>query len=139
MRSAHCTSIPSRIGAFKPEFQVEGNRMRKAWLYLSAAAALWANTGAQAKENPAGRPGCAHESAKQCVGLALEAMGSPERLEQVKSVRLHTIGNTLLMEQSYRQAPFITSYERGRTTFDLAFALLMQLDRRKCSGDSISG
>jgi len=57
--------------------------------------------GAWAKDNPSDRPGCAHESAKQCVGLALEAMGGRDRLEHVKSVRLQTIGNTLLMEQSY--------------------------------------
>ena len=53
------------------------------------------------------------------MGLALEAMGGRERLQQVKSVRLETIGHTLLMEQSYRQEPFITSYERDRTTLDL--------------------
>jgi hypothetical protein len=46
-------------------------------------------------------------------------MGGRERLEQVKSVRLQIIGHTLLMEQSYRQAPFITSYKRGQVTFDL--------------------
>src|SRR5580692_7110636 len=65
-------------------------------------------------------PGCANQTAKQCVGLALDAMGGRERLEQVKSVRLEIIGHTLLMEQSYRQEPFITAYVRGRVTFDLA-------------------
>ena len=65
-------------------------------------------------------PGCPQETAKQCVALALHAMGGRERLEQLKSVRLQIIGHTLLMEQSYRQAPFITSYERGQVTFDLA-------------------
>ena len=49
----------------------------------------------------------------------LDARGGRERLEQVKSVRLQIIGHTLLMEQSYRQAPFITSYKRGQVTFDL--------------------
>jgi hypothetical protein len=47
-------------------------------------------------------------------------MGGRDRLQQVKSVRLHTIGHTLLAEQSYRQEPFITSYERGQITLDLA-------------------
>jgi hypothetical protein len=65
-------------------------------------------------------PGCDGQTAKQCVGLALDAMGGRERLEQVKSVRLEIIGHTLLMEQSYRQAPFITSYARGHVTVDLA-------------------
>ena len=98
--------------------------MRKAWLCLCAAAVLWMTTGvnanAQTKENSASAPGCADRSPKQCVDLALEAMGGRDRLQQVKSVRLQTIGHTLLMEQSYRQAPFITSYERGQTTVDLA-------------------
>jgi hypothetical protein len=71
-------------------------------------------------ESPAAQPGCDHETAKQCVGLALEAMGGREPLQQLKSLRLKTFGHTLLMEQSYRQAPFITSYERGQITLDLA-------------------
>ena len=94
--------------------------MRKAWLGLFAAASLWITSGVQAKENSVGHPGCAHESPQQCVGLALDAMGGRERLQQVKNVRLQTIGHTLLMEQSYRQAPFITSYARGHITLDLA-------------------
>jgi hypothetical protein len=93
--------------------------MRKAGLYLCAAA-LWTAVGGQAKDDSEGRPGCANENPRQCVALALEAMGGRGRLEQVKSVRLRTAGHTLLMEQSYRQAPFIASYERGQTTFDLA-------------------
>jgi hypothetical protein len=72
-----------------------------------------------AKDNSADDPGCAHASAKQCVDLALEAMGGRERLQQLSSVRQQTIGHTLLTEQSYRQAPFITSYQRGQTTLDL--------------------
>jgi hypothetical protein len=95
--------------------------MRKAWLCLLAAASIGTTSGVQAKENSAaGSPGCAHESPQQCVGLALDAMGGRERLQQVKSVRLQTISHTLLTEQSYRQAPFIASYERDQTTLDLA-------------------
>jgi hypothetical protein len=94
--------------------------MRKAWLFLSVAAAVWMATGVQAKENSAGGPGCVDKTAKQCVELALDAMGGRERWQQVKSVRLHTIGHTLLPEQSYRQEPFIASYERSQTTLDLA-------------------
>lgn len=73
-----------------------------------------------AKEKPAVAPGCANESPQQCVAAALDAMGGREGLLQVANIRLQTIGNTQLMEQSYRQAPFITSYERGRITMDLA-------------------
>lgn len=94
--------------------------MRKSWLCLFAAAASCMVPGAQAKESSAGGPGCGDKSPKQCLELALDAMGGRDRLQQVKSVRLHTIGHTLLAEQSYRQEPFITSYERGQTTLDLA-------------------
>jgi hypothetical protein len=94
--------------------------MRKTRLFLSAVSALWMTANAQAQENSAGRPGCAGKSPRQCVDLALDAMGGRDRLQQVKSVRLETIGHTLLVEQSYRQEPFITSYERGQTTLDLA-------------------
>ena len=73
-----------------------------------------------AKENTPAAPGCADESPQQCVAAALDAMGGREGLLQVANIRLQTIGNTQLMEQSYRQAPFITSYERGHITMDLA-------------------
>jgi hypothetical protein len=73
-----------------------------------------------AGEKSPAAPGCAHEGAEQCVAAALEAMGGRERLQQLVSVRLQTVGHTLLMEQSYRQAPFITSYEHDRITLDLA-------------------
>jgi hypothetical protein len=76
--------------------------------------------GAQARDKPAAEPGCPQESPQQCVTAALEAMGGRERLQQVSNVRLQTVGHALLMEQSYRQAPFIASYERGHVTMDLA-------------------
>jgi hypothetical protein len=75
---------------------------------------------AHAAEKSPGAPGCAHESPQQCVTAALEAMGGREGLQQVTNIRLQTVGHTLLMEQSYRQAPFITSYERDQITLDLA-------------------
>jgi len=49
--------------------------------------------------------------------------------KKLKSVRLQTIGHTLLMEQSYRQAPFITSYERGQVTLDLANQRLLSQEK----------
>jgi hypothetical protein len=81
---------------------------------------------AHAKEKPTVAPGCVHESPQQCVTAALEAMGGRERLQQVVSVRLQTVGHTLLSEQSYRQAPFITAYERGNITMDLVNQRLLK-------------
>jgi hypothetical protein len=92
-------------------------------MYLLAVPGLCGAAGthahAHAHKKPTPPPGCENESPQQCVTAALEAMGGRERLQQATSVRLQTIGHTLLMEQSYRQAPFITAYERGQTTLDL--------------------
>lgn len=65
-------------------------------------------------------PGCIDASAKQCVALALDAMGGRRKLESIKGVSLDVIGHTALMEQSYRQTPFITAYQRDKIVLDLA-------------------
>jgi hypothetical protein len=65
-------------------------------------------------------PGCEGKSAKECVGLGIEAMGGRERLEALKSVKLEGMGYTQLEEQSYRQEPFISSYAKSETTLDFA-------------------
>ena len=98
-------------------------------IYWVAAAGLGLAAAAHAGEKSAGVPGCPHESPQQCITAALEAMGGRERLQQVSSVRLQTVGHTLLMEQSYRQAPFITSYERGKVTLDLANQRLLSEEK----------
>jgi glyoxylase-like metal-dependent hydrolase (beta-lactamase superfamily II) len=67
----------------------------------------------------AAAPGCADITAGACVTLAISAMGGRQKLESVHSVRLDVVSHTALMEQSYRQSPFITSYERDKTTLDL--------------------
>jgi glyoxylase-like metal-dependent hydrolase (beta-lactamase superfamily II) len=64
-------------------------------------------------------PGCAELTAAACLGQGLTALGGREKLEGVRNVQLDVLSHTLLMEQSYRQAPFITSYERDKTTLDL--------------------
>src|ERR1700688_744079 len=89
-------------------------------VYVLAASAMCITAGAHAREKSTDAPGCAQESPQQCVTAALEAMGGRERLQQLASVRMQTVGHTLLVEQSYRQSPFISSYERGRITMDLA-------------------
>jgi len=90
------------------------------WLYTLAVAAIGLSASARAKEKAVSTPGCVHESPQECVAAALQAMGGRERLQQVTSIRLESVGHTLLMEQSYRQAPFITSYEHDHITLDLA-------------------
>jgi hypothetical protein len=64
------------------------------------------------------RPGCDSIDAKACVEQAIEAMGGRQRLAGIHSASYETIGHTVLSEQSYRQQPFITSYERDKVTVD---------------------
>jgi hypothetical protein len=78
---------------------------------------LCSSLAADARHAPVANPGCEDATPKQCLARAFEAMGGRERLQQVMNLRVHSIGHTLLMEQSYRQAPFITSYEAATTTF----------------------
>jgi hypothetical protein len=88
------------------------------WLPVLAASGMWMAAGVHAVEKFM-TPGCAHDSPQQCVNGALEAMGGREQLQKVATLRMETTGHTLLMEQSYRQAPFITAYERDHITMDL--------------------
>jgi hypothetical protein len=94
--------------------------MRKILLCIFAIAGSCILAHAKDDGKLAPTPGCAQVSAQQCVGLAMDAMGGREKLQKLNSVRLQTVSHTLLTEQSYRQAPFITSYERDVTTLDLA-------------------
>lgn len=81
--------------------------------------ALLLTLASAARAQTANTPGCERKSPIQCLNLALQAMGGRQRLLQVHTLRFAWIGHTLLMEQSYRQEPFITSYERATTTLDL--------------------
>src|ERR1700683_976741 len=65
-------------------------------------------------------PGCEGLEARGCLDRAMDAMGGREKLVAIKTEQLDVIGHTELMEQSYRQAPFITSYAREGGTVDLA-------------------
>ena len=71
--------------------------------------------GAQSGTSP-----CEKAGIQDCLALALEAMGGQSRLEAVKSFAFEAVGHTALVEQSYRQDPFITSYERVKAKVDLA-------------------
>lgn len=61
---------------------------------------------------------CRDSGPKGCLELALAAMGGRARLENIRDLRLEEMGHTALMEQSYRQDPFITSYEQIKETID---------------------
>lgn len=71
-------------------------------------------------------PGCEGLEPKQCLDRAIEAMGGHDHLAAIHTVKLDIIGHTALTEQSYRQAPFITSYERDQLLVDHAHQRLMQ-------------
>jgi hypothetical protein len=85
------------------------------FVLMSAAAAGFS----QGHAGATATPGCSGLKPAECVEQSLAAMGGRQKLEDIHNVRLDVISHTLLMEQSYRQAPFITSYERDKTTLDL--------------------
>jgi hypothetical protein len=62
-------------------------------------------------------PPCA-PTPRDCAALSLAAMGGRDRLEAVKVLELEGIQHTLLVEQSYRQDPFITAYARTQEKID---------------------
>jgi hypothetical protein len=57
---------------------------------------------------------------RDCVSLMLDAMGGRERLQAIRSLGLEGIQHTQLVEQSYRQDPFITAYARTKEKIDFA-------------------
>ncbi len=85
---------------------------------------------ARSQSSPAGsatpQDSCAKLSARDCATLALNAMGGRERLEALKNIRTETVVHTELMEQSYRQDPFITAYGRRHDLLDLAGQRLLR-------------
>ena len=75
-----------------------------------------------------GHPGCAGLDVRACLGLALAAMGGRDRLAAIHDEQIDEIGHTALAEQSYRQAPFITSYSRDQLTLDFDKSRLLDHD-----------
>jgi hypothetical protein len=63
---------------------------------------------------------CGKITPRDCAMLAIDAMGGRERLESLKNIRTESIGHTSIMEQSYRQDPFFSSYQHSHETLDLA-------------------
>src|SRR5690348_8613129 len=61
---------------------------------------------------------CQRAGPKGCVRLAIDAMGGQVRLERTRSLGVEAVRHTFLTEQSYRQDPFITSYERLKVKVD---------------------
>jgi hypothetical protein len=63
---------------------------------------------------------CGKITPRDCAMLSLDAMGGRERLDSLKTIRTESIGHTAIMEQSYRQDPFFSSYQHTHETLDLA-------------------
>jgi hypothetical protein len=94
--------------------------MRCTVIFAVIACFLVGTSGVAAVGAPArAAPQCA-PTPRQCVALALSAMGGRERIEAVKALELEGVQHTLLVEQSYRQEPFITAYARTQEKIDLA-------------------
>jgi hypothetical protein len=73
-------------------------------------------------------PGCAGLGAAACLDLSIAAVGGRQALERISSARLDIVENTLLTEQSYRQAPFITAYDRLDEVVDFAHGRMLVRD-----------
>ena len=86
----------------------ESFRLRTILLSGALTALLWRPAAATTQDHP----GCETSDAKACVASAMDAMGGRQTLEALSSARLELIDHTALVEQSYRQAPFITAYDR---------------------------
>jgi hypothetical protein len=74
-------------------------------------------TTAAATTPPLAGPRCTDAAA--CVRAGLDAMGGADRLRAVRTQAIDRVAYTLLVEQSYRQAPFITSYRRDKVAIDM--------------------
>ena len=72
-------------------------------------------------------PGCGHLDAHACVEQAMTAMGGRNRLAALANVHYQTSSHVALTEQSYRQQPFITAYERDDLTIDFAKQRLLRI------------
>jgi hypothetical protein len=64
--------------------------------------------------------GCESVDARACVERGIEAMGGRRKLAGIVSAHYDIISHLALTEQSYRQQPFITAYERDDMTIDFA-------------------
>jgi hypothetical protein len=49
----------------------------------------------------------------------IDSVGGKKQLDSLASLEFNAIGHTQIAEQSYRQEPFLTSYERTREIIDL--------------------
>lgn len=63
-------------------------------------------------------PGCERATPRQCVALAIAAMGGTDKLAGIHSEQLEIMEHRSLAEQSYRQAPFLTAYACVQRTVD---------------------
>src|SRR5215469_14645429 len=68
---------------------------------------------------PSADAACQSAGPRGCLAMAADAMGGATRLDEIRSMSYESVGHTLLVEQSYRQDPFIASYERSQVRIDL--------------------
>src|SRR3974390_932704 len=85
-----------------------------AYVSLTIPGAVWAQgtPTTPSPAAPAAGDACQKLEPKACLALAFDAMGGRSRLEGLRSLGFTAVSHTALVEQSYRQEPFITAYER---------------------------
>ncbi len=111
------------VNARRKDSSTSRRKLLLSILLVAAGLSLKPTSGAGGQQN-AGAAASAQDSAcresgpKGCLELALQAMGGRSQLENIRNLRFDEMGHTALMEQSYRQDPFITSYEQVKETID---------------------
>ena len=95
------------------------NLAKRVFWYCVPVATVVALTGSLSAADRRAQSDCETAGTKACLALALDAMGGEARLNGIKSMTYASVGHTLLVEQSYRQDPFISAYERSKVQVDL--------------------
>jgi len=108
---------PPRLARF-PKSVVTAVMMVAVLLWSGATASPRATAGVVGSRFHKEDSACKDAGPRGCLALAFEAMGGRAKLEGIKSLRTQFVGHTLLTEQSYRQEPFISAYDRTKETVD---------------------
>jgi len=105
----------------------DGIRRNRAALLLPMT--MLAMIGGPAAAANRGHPGCEALDARACLDRAIDAMGGGTALGAINGVTLDILDHTALTEQSYRQAPFLTSYDRIAETIDFRAGRVVQEEK----------
>jgi|SRR5579863_6745926 len=85
-------------------------------ILVTGSTSVYASSNATAAAGISGP--CRALSPRDCLQRVVEATGGEKQLATLVSLEFDAIGHTQIAEQSYRQEPFLSSYERTKETID---------------------